>query len=240
LNVFSQYDAMQKLSVIIPSKLATNLGPCVVALRNCEPVCQIIIIDDGIDWKLIDAEPKWRAALEYSEIIKGIKPFIFARNCNAGIRAAGADDVVLLNDDALLKSAGGLSLLQKCADENPAYGCIGATTDVTGQRFQHPQGIGLRNVTHIAFMCVLIPRRTIDRIGMLDERYCLDYGVEDRDYCEMITRAGLWVGVHDSCFVNHSSLVSSYRGRPMAPGRSDKNRALFLEKFNKTNYFAFK
>ena len=35
--------------------------------------------------------------------LEGVKPFIFARNCNLGIRAAGSDDVVLLNDDALLE-----------------------------------------------------------------------------------------------------------------------------------------
>jgi GT2 family glycosyltransferase len=215
---------MNGLSVIIPSKSAANLRVCLRSLRECEPNCRIIVVDDGVDWAAIDASS--------IEIIAGIKPFIFARNCNIGIGAAGNDDVILLNDDALLKTKGGFALLQKAAGENPEYGCIGATTNVTGQILQKPQNKGLRALHHIAFICVLIPRRTIDRIGMLDERYCLDYGVEDRDYCETITRAGMQVGVHDGCFVDHSKLRSSYRGHPMAPGKSDKNRALFMQKFN--------
>lgn len=223
---------MNNLSVIIPSKTAANLKACVKAVRDCGEMCRIIVVDDGVDWKSVTQNG--------AEIIAGQKPFVFARNCNLGIDAAGSDDVVLLNDDALLTTKCGLTLLQKAAQENPEYGCIGSTTNVTGQILQQRQKVGLRHVHHIAFMCVLIPRRTIDKIGKLDERYCIDYGVEDRDYCEMITRAGLLVGVHDGCFVDHSKLTSSFRGSPMAPGRSAQNRALFLEKFALTNYFKFR
>lgn len=230
---------MRGLSVIIPSKTAWNVGPCVEAVKKNESECRVIIVDDGIDFSEIKRKLSWDAALDGVEIVEGVKPFIFARNCNIGIRAAGDDDVVLLNDDALLTVQGGFSLLQKAAEENPDYGCIGSTTNVTGQVLQQRQRIGLRHVHHIAFMCVLIPRRTIERIGFLDERYCIDYGVEDRDYCEMINRAGLKVGVHDGCFVDHAKLVSSFRGAPMAPGRSAQNRALFLQKFNLTDYFKF-
>lgn len=220
---------MNGLSVIIPSKTASNLGPCIRAVRDHGESCRIIVVDDGVDWIAMNGIR--------TDIVPGQKPFVFARNCNIGIDAAGRDDVVLLNDDAMLKTKGGFSILQAAAEKHPEYGCIGAVTNVTGQRLQKPQGIGLRPVHHIAFVCVLIPRRTIDKIGKLDERYCLDYGVEDRDYCEMINRARLKVGVHDKCFVDHASLKSSFRGRPMAPGRSDKNRALFKKKFNLPTYW---
>lgn len=223
---------MNGLSVIIPSKTATNLKACVKAVRDCGETCRIIVVDDGIDWNAVSKDGL--------EVIAGEKPFVFARNCNLGIVAAGSDDVVLLNDDALLTSRAGFTLLQKSAEEHQEYGCIGATTNVTGQIEQRPQRRGLRSLHHIAFMCVLIPRRTIEKIGMLDERYCIDYGVEDRDYCEMINRAGLKVGVHDGCFVDHSKLVSSFRGSPMAPGESAQNRALFREKFKLTDYFKFR
>jgi len=226
---------MNGLSVIIPSKTAANLAPCIKAVRDAGEKCRIIVVDDGVDFAGLRKAAS-NGLLDGVTIIAGQKPFVFSRNCNIGIREAGGDDVILLNDDALLTTRGGFSLLQKEADRHTEYGCIGATTNVTGQILQKPQGRGLRGVHHIAFMCVLIPRRTIDKIGMLDERYCLDYGVEDRDYCETINRAGLRVGVHDGCFVDHSRLVSSYRGRPMAPGRSDKNRALFLKKFAMSSY----
>ena len=224
-------------SIIIPSRSASNLVPCIRAIREAGETARIIVVDDGIENRG-DAEhaghhPKcWACQNEPIEIIDGIQPFIFARNVNIGIRAAGDDDVILLNDDALLKTPGGFTLLAETASlRADYYGCIGAVTNVTGQPLQQPQGKGLREVPHIAFICVAIPRTTINRIGMLDERYCIDYGVEDRDYCEAITRAGLHVGVLDECFVDHSSLTSSYRGDPHAGRSFQQNYGLFKQKW---------
>ena len=215
------------LTVLIPSKTASNLVPCVGAVRRHEPGVRIVIVDDTPDLSLALAIPDRMSAMT----VEGIRPFIYARNCNLGIRTAGSDDVILLNDDALLESAGGFTAMQRAAELHPEYGVIGAVTNVTGQPLQQPHGIGLREVPHIAFVCVLIPRRTIDRIGLLDERYCLDYGVEDLDYCEATRRAGLKVGVFDHCYVDHSSLTSSFRGDPSAPRSFARNKALFDAKW---------
>ena len=212
------------LSVIIPSRNIDNLRACVAAVRKHEPGCQITLINDGI---AVFEQPHG------VDGVMGIKPFVFSRNINIGIRRAmrwGADGVVLLNDDALLESPGGFTLLAKAAEERPEFGIIGATTNVTGQPLQWRQGIGLREVPHIAFVCVYIPRRTIEQVGLLDERYCLDYGVDDRDYCEAVTRAGLKVGVHDGCYVDHGSLTSSFRGDPKTPKSFAQNYALFRAK----------
>ena len=217
---------LMKLSVIIPSRTAANLIPCVEAVRRHEPEARIVIVDDSPDLSL-HPRPGWTPVIA----LEGVKPFIYARNCNLGIRAAGLDDVVLLNDDALLETTGGLGAMQRAAELHPEYGVIGAVTNVTGQPLQRPQGIGLREVPHIAFVCVLIPRRTIDRVGLLDERYCLDYGVEDLDYCEASRRAGLKVGVFDHCYVDHGSLTSSFRGDPLTPRSFARNKVLFDAKW---------
>ena len=214
------------LTVVIPSKTASNLVPCVGVVRRHEREARIVIVDDTPDVSLAP-RPKWMPAIT----VVGVKPFIYARNCNLGIRTAGSDDVILLNDDALLESAGGFTALQRTAELHPEYGVIGAVTNVTGQPLQRPQGFGLREVPHIAFVCVLIPRRTIDRVGLLDERYCLDYGVEDLDYCEATRRAGLKVGVFDPCYVDHGRLTSSFRGDPLTPRSFARNMALFDAKW---------
>ena len=213
-------------SIIIPSKSAANLVPCFLAIREAGETANVIVVDDGIEWG-----PPENECPEGLYCIAGVKPFVFARNVNIGIRAAGEDDVILLNDDALLKDRIGFSKLALAHQDNPGYGCIGAVTNLTGQPLQQPQGHGLREVPHIAFVCVFIPRATINRIGLLDERYCLDYGVEDRDYCEAITRAGLKVGVLDTCFVDHGSLTSTYRGHPESPKSFAKNYELFKAKW---------
>lgn len=223
---------MNRLSVIIPSRNAGNLTPCITAIWDLDPELRVIVIDDGLEWPafmdLLGSRPPRQIE---TLTIRGEKPFSFPRNINLGIIAAGSDDVILCNDDAILKTPGGFSLLQNAAEQHPVFGIIGATTDVTGQPEQQPRGIGLREVPHFAFVCVLIPRRTIDLLGGLDERYCLDYGCDDRDYCEAVTRAGLKVGVHDGCFVDHGSLTSTYRGDPYTPKSFARNYALLLEKW---------
>jgi GT2 family glycosyltransferase len=207
------------LSVIIPSRMASNLIPCMQSILRHEAAAdmEITVVDDGVDWIGSDFMLHVPTRAEWFHVLPGQKPFIYSRNCNIGIRAAGNHDVLLVNDDSLLESAGGFTAMQHAADLHPEYGVIGAVTNVTGQPLQRPHGIGLREVPHIAFVCVLIPRRTIDRVGILDERYCLDYGVEDLDYCEACRRAGLKVGVFDGCYVDHGRLTSSFPGDPSTP-----------------------
>jgi len=65
----------------------------------------------------------------------------------------------------------------------------------------------------------------------MDERYCIDYGVDDRDMCMAIERAGKQVAVHDGCFVNHSSLKSEFRGGPEAQRSFQQNYALYKAKW---------
>lgn len=221
---------MKPLSVVIPSRTASNLVECIAAVRKHEPEARIIIVDDGIDENAVP-DDIWCV---YDRVM-GEKPFIFARNANIGIRAAGDSDVVLLNDDALLESPGGFSLLQQAADEHPDVGVIGATTNVTGASHQwqrRQEGNGFRCVDHLAFVCVLIPYATRLMLaaygnstkphsekmtgGFLDERF-VTYGWEDNDYIRQCKTAGLRIAVHDGCFVNHSKLKSTFRS-PGGPG----------------------
>ncbi len=227
---------MNSLSVVIPSRNATNLVACVRAIREARETCRIIVVDDGIVW------PEWSESAcplphGFGNLeVRGVAlPFQFSRNVNIGIRAAGSDDVILCNDDALLQSPGGFSLLQSEHERRKEFAIIGATTNVTGQPLQMPrnkdrQPHGLRLVPHIAFVCVFIPRSTLDRedIGYLDERYVC--GFEDRDYCEAVNRAGLLVGVHDGCYVDHGSLVSTVRG-PGGPGYDKRGAQTLAEKW---------
>ncbi len=224
---------MNSLSVIVPSKNATNLAACVTAIWQHEPKVRIITIDDGIDWhEYIGINPQQvRAVMDNA--IPAPKPFQFSRNVNIGIRAAGTDDVVICNDDALLKSPGGFELLQWAHQRRPEFAIIGATTHVTGQPLQFPKtgpNAGLRLVPHIAFVCVYIARCTIDdpAMGYLDEDFVCGY--EDRSYCEAVNRAGYLVGVHDGCYVDHGSLVSTVRG-PGGPGYDSKGAETFAAKW---------
>lgn len=232
------------LSVIIPSKNALNASACVRAVRERDHDVNVVVVDDGLPADWFDLEP--------IEVIPGEKPFIYARNCNLGIKstwgmvevtthsdterkwlqAAVDDDIILLNDDALLMTPGGFTAMQKAAQDHPEYGIISATTNLAGNPDQQPRGVGLRDAGNkcVAFVCVLIPRRTIERVGLLDERFTA-YGWEDNDYCRRVRNAGLKVGIYDGCYVDHGSLKSTFRGAPHAAGDIRKGMEIYRAKW---------
>ena len=215
-------------SVVIPSKTMDNLLPCMAAVRKHEPAAKIVVIDDGLPFDLINCWSRDGGGPDIAQL--GIKPFIFSRNMNLGIKAAGDDDVILLNDDALLKTPGGFSALKKLADDESDFGIFAPCTNVTGAPAQRFQGVGLREVDNVAFVCVYIPRRTINAVGLLDERF-VTYGWDDNDYCRRVKMAGLKIGVYDFTFVDHGSLRSTFRGDPGAAGNIEEGRRIFNEKW---------
>lgn len=213
-------------SVIIPSKNPNNLIECVRSIRKHEPGLEpekIICVDDGA---------RAGAAGETRGIawVDGIKPFVYARNANIGIRAALDDDVFLMNDDARLLTAGGFSRLRAECLRMGLGAVSAAITGDVGNLAQLPadaEGIR-REARMVCFVCVFIPRATIARVGMLDERF-VAYGFDDDDYCLRIRQAGLQLGIFDGCRVEHGRLPSTFRTAGSAP--LEPNRRIFAEKW---------
>jgi GT2 family glycosyltransferase len=212
------------LTVVIPSRNAANLDACVASVLQND-ACDIVVAWDrsrGNGWL-----PRGRGYR-----VRDVETdFVYARNCNIGIDAADSSDVILLNDDALLATPAGFTAMQEQAQAHPEYGVIAAATNVAGQALQKPMGQGLREVPRmVCFVCVLIPRRTIDLVGKLDEEF-VGYGYEDDAYCLRVRRAGLKVGVFDGCFVDHGSLKSTFRGDTYPHAGFEQNRRIFVGKY---------
>jgi GT2 family glycosyltransferase len=228
---------VNRLTVVIPSKTITNLIPCLLAVCKHEPDANIVVIDDGLELGSVGWPESLSSHKAHIHSIDGVKPFIFARNCNLGINYAtiNGNDVVLLNDDAILETPGGFTVMQKSA-MRPEIGVISATTNHANNPEQHRRVAAggprtelriLKGATPgkgfptVAFVCVLIPRRTIDQVGLLDERFggtSSDgkpiYGFEDNDYCRRVAAGGLTIGIHDGCYVDHGKLRSTFRSGP--------------------------
>lgn len=215
---------MNRLTVIIPTRNLSNLMQCATAVRQNDPNIRIIVVDDALP-----AQPDG-AQLEY---VQGVKPFIFARNINIGIRAAGDSDVVLLNDDATLKTPGGFSDLQRAALSNPDFGMVASSCNNVGNvnqnRLAWDNTYKLREEPRtLCFICVFIPRSVLSLVGYMDERFGgrdengeVIYGFCDDDMSKRIRDAGYKLGIFDGCFVDHFNLPSSFRQegpRPLEPG----------------------
>lgn len=231
------------LTVVIPSKNANNLRACVAAVRQHEPLLNIIVIDDGLDRAALDGPECWGCANDPLQIVAGVKPFVYARNVNIGIRLAGQDDVVLLNDDAQLETRSGFSRLQRQWLVHPECGLISAATNGASLDQIRRGGESLRYAPlMVAFVCVFIPRQTIETIGLLDEQFGIGadgtgprgYGCEDDDYCRRVREAGLKLGVHDGSFVDHRKLPSTFRHDPARPADVIAHEKLFAAKWGQS------
>jgi glycosyltransferase involved in cell wall biosynthesis len=211
--------------VVILSASARNLVSCVRRLLALEPDLapeRIIVVDDG-------ARAQAEAAIRGVRWVPGSKPFNFARNVNIGIAASGRN-VVLLNDDAELAVAGGLSRLAGSVGSSSIVSA--AIRGVVGNPNQRPHpGHGLRIEDRmLCFVCVYLPRAVIDRVGPLDERFT-GYGFEDDDYCLRARRAGVALAIDDGCVVDHAGrLPSSFRRRADHHSLFRANQAIYARK----------
>jgi len=225
------------LSVIIPSKNAANLVPCVQAIRSAGELCRIIVVDDGID----HSEIYYGTGRLDPYCVPGHKPFAYSRNINLGIYAAGTDDVILLNDDALLKTERGFSKMWDQSKRRPQYGVIASACNNVGNPLQNlvselANADAVRDEHRtLCFTCVLIPRQVIDAVGLLDERF-VDYGMDDDDYCLRVRYHGLRLAIFDGCYCDHGSLTSSYRGGPQTGGDFMPNLKRFIAKWGTDNW----
>ena len=218
--------------VVILSANAGNLVPCVQSILANDPALRpedIIVIDDG-------ARAEAAEALNGIRWIDGIRPFVFARNANLGIRTASSD-VVLVNDDARLVVRGGFSELSQACARSPRVGlCSAAIRGLVGNPNQLAGGRDMRLERRtLAFICDM-PRRTLDRIGLLDERF-VGYGFDDNDYSRRTLAGGFDLAVSEKCVVDHSgSLPSTYRAKPDILQLTENNRKLFYAKYGDSGY----
>ena len=227
-------------SVVILSANPTNLVACVRSVLDHEPALppdHIIVVDDG-------ARPEAEPHLPAVTWISGEKPFIFARNANLGIRAAVAagHDVILLNDDARLETPSGFSGLVAQARGHEDIGILSAgirgmvgnprqlavplPTDVAAGT---AVPVRIEPVT-LAFIAVCIPRRTLETLGELDERFG-GYGFDDNDYCARAHQAGLELGVWDGCVVEHGTLPPTFRSLSFWRTLSRQNEEAYVQKW---------
>jgi len=218
--------------VVIPSARAANLVPCVQSIAGCEPSLPpsaIIAVDDGAR---VEAEP----LLPAITWIAGARPFVFARNVNLGIVAAGGSDVIVMNDDARLITPNGFSRLAEQVRSRPTLTlCSAAIRGIVGNPRQlvAPRPDFRAEPHGLAFICVYLPRLLIERLGLFDERF-VGYGFEDNDYCTRAKAAGFQLAIWDGCVVDHSGQVpSTYRTRPDLMVLFEQSRRTYREKWGR-------
>jgi len=182
-------------TVIILSKNPENVRRCAASIEQNQPGTPIVVVWDGSD--------QYRNPPRSMTVVPAQKPFCFSRNANAGIMAADpSSDVILMNDDAELRTPGGFDKLEAASK---SFGVVSAS--IRGRccngRQKYVQDICTTEPDFLAFVCVYIPRSTLDLVGPLDERF-VPGTWEDNDYCQRVKLAGLPLGICGPCVVDHN------------------------------------
>lgn len=175
---------MIETSIIIPTH---NNWQCIkkcldAVLANTENYELIFVIDGSVEFA--------EELKNYGQVIKTGKPFIFAHRVNLGIKAARGEYICILNDDTV-PHLRWLEMMIEAVNEYNNSCIVGPRCNKGG--CSNPDAISCneyyRKETHFTLnmYCLLIPRRILDVVGLLDERFCF-YGGEDDDYTLRVRR----------------------------------------------------
>jgi len=208
-------------TIIIPSKYPDIFEGCRSSLEQYAPHAPKILVRDG---EAIGNPQGWT-------VIQGVSPFVYARNVNLGITACSGD-LLIMNDDCQFIQPETLYTLQSLFVTHPHVGILSPSVDGVANGVSC-SGQAVHETKHyLSFVCVLIRRELIDKIGLLDEKFTF-YGGEDVDYCRRAQRAGFTLAVTSLVTVAHKHASSSYtREHALELKREAANR-YYVEKWGR-------
>ena len=199
------------IGVVIPNRNGGEvLERCLDALAASHGIGEIVVVDDGST----DGSAERAAAREEVRVLPSPGSG-FAAAVNAGVAAAGADYLLLLNSDCFVEPDTA-ERLRASLERDPRLGlCAAALVGEDGSRaktcdrlvgmhravrealsLQLPpleEGRGVARVAFVPLACALVRRAAWDSVGGLDERYRFYF--EDHDLCWRLTRAGWGLAV---------------------------------------------
>ena len=209
-------------TIVVPSRYPDIFEGCRSNLAQYAPSAPKLLVRDGDSlgdpegWKVIQGPPG---------------AFCYARNVNLGIQACSGD-VLLMNDDCRFTQAGTLHTLGSLLITHPGVGILSPNVEgvangvfCSGQPVQETKG-------YLSFVCVLIRRALIDKIGLLDEKYT-GYGSEDVDYCRRAQHAGFTLAITSLATVSHKHCSSSYSREHALELKRAESARLYIEKWGR-------
>ncbi|WP_409341805.1 glycosyltransferase family 2 protein [Paenibacillus sp. MBLB4367] len=237
---------MALTSIVIPTFNALQmLAGCIQAIRaHTQGAYEVIVVDNGST----DGTDDWCAA-ENVHVVKLASNEGFPKACNAGLREAKGETLLLLNNDVVV-THNWLPNMLACLNSAANVGIVGPVTNYASGRQKRRKDYRTirqfhlrarrhnrhnprrwRRVSRIVGLCFLFKREVMERIGELDESFSPGY-YEDDDYCYRARKAGYRLMMAGDVMVHHYGSVSfrrEYRLRRMS--LLAENRRKFMNKW---------
>jgi len=189
---------------------------CIQSIREYtqDSSYEIVIVDNGST----DGTREWLRQQSDIKLVFPDQNTGFPKGCNLGIEAAKKEnDILLLNNDIVV-TPHWLDNLKKCLYSNDDIGAVGPITnyawnnqaiDVPYKSIQDmikfAEDINKTDKNKwepkakLVGFCLLIKRKVLDIVGLLDERFSPG-NFEDDDLCVRIIKAGYRLFVCNDCF----------------------------------------
>lgn len=177
---------------------------CLESIRLHSSDYRLIFVDNGSpEFEAVRGELDRHPHL----LIRNTENIGFIRATNQGLAVSTAPYIVLLNNDTWVVP-GWLVRLRLALDETADAGLAGPLT-TTPDSWQgrwnpaaRPMTTILSSRSMLAFFCVMIKRRVIDSIGMLNEDFGAGFG-DDDEYCYRAQRAGFKLVLAEDLVIPH-------------------------------------
>ncbi len=222
-------------------------------LRSLErvsyPCLEIILVDNGVGDRrtYFTGELPPRTRLLVSEENLG-----FAGGTNKGIRVAGGDYILLLNNDTIVP-AGFLEPMVELMETHPRIGMVSPkiyfhdqpnVLQFAGATAIHPltgrgNKIGFQQIDDGSFegtgpaplgngACMLVRRQVFEEIGLLSELYFMYY--EEHDFCERAASRGWETYYTSRSYIHHRQSMSLGKLNPLKTYFLTRNRLLYMRR----------
>lgn len=205
-----------------------------VAANTPEEVA-LYLVNDGSDAPTSQYLAEFASRRAPCVLLENASPKGYTRAANAGLRASGAEYVVLLNSDTIVPSKW-LERLVECGESDPAIGIIGPLSNAAswqsvpeisagGDWAVNPLPAGYSvdamarlvescsekrfpRVPFINGFCFVVKRSLLETVGYLDEESFPEGYGEENDYSLRAADAGFEIAVADHAYVYHAKSKS--------------------------------
>jgi GT2 family glycosyltransferase len=211
------------------------------------PNLEVLVVDNGSPKKALDEIRGFSSDFHGVRIIENGENLGFARGNNVGMKFAGGDYIMLLNNDTMV-SPGAIYALVRHLERNPQVGVVGPLTNNIGNEakvFVEYEGLkemiqiarrlttGYRDMhtelNVLAYFAVMFRHEDMEIFGYLSEEY--GQGMfEDDDHCATIKLNGYKCILAEDSYIHHhlSASFSSYEGKKAL---FERNKAIFESKW---------
>lgn len=218
---------------------------CLESVERCTTgPYEVIVVDNGST----DGTRRYLREESSARLIENAENRGFPVAANQAIRASRGENLLLLNNDVIV-TPGWLDRMLAALDSADDVGLVGpCSNEVSGPQlikadYRDPAGLDrfaelraaqcageVEPVDRLVGFCLLLRRRVVDLIGLLDERFGIG-NFEDDDYCRRARLAGFRALIARDCFVHHFGSATFKSVNADYGAILEHNQKLFAEKW---------